>query len=174
MSIHNDNIPALPLRNFEYSGRELFCQVNKIPPEAAKSVAELFELVAKELKDVHQVYLRKKAITAENKKDMFKLHQLPVKVQECLNVGMSFEEAINHLRSTTGAPQTTIYSYWLKHIKKLETEAFKVRDNQVWRMYKQGLSDHQIAKTVELSTRQVQRIIREHKKIDLQDTYPNY
>ena len=104
MRNNKQDIPAMPLRNFEHSGRELFSQVNKIPPEAAKSVAALFELVASELKDVHQVYIRKKAMAAESKKSLFKLHQLPVKVQECLNSGMSFEEAANHLKSTTGAP----------------------------------------------------------------------
>lgn len=155
-------IPALPLRNFEHSGRELFSQINSIPPEAAKSVAELFELIAKELKDVHRVHIRQKAIAAYTKKELFKLHQLPVRVQECppLNSGITFKDAVGHLRSTTGAPQTTIYSYWLQHIKKLEREAFNVRDAQVWEMYKSGLSDQEISKAVELSIRQVQRVIR--------------
>lgn len=159
MSKLNKNIPDLPLRNFEHSGRELFSQVNKIPPEAAKTVADLFELVAKELKDIHQVFIRQKAISADTKKHLFKLHQIPVKVQECLNSGMSFKSAVDHLKTTTGAPSATIYHYWLAHIKKLEQEAFKVRNQQVWKMYKSGKSDLEICEAVELSPRQVQRII---------------
>lgn len=84
--------------------------------------------------------------------------------KSALNIGMTFKEAVSHLRTTTNAPQTTIYSYWLRHIKNLESEAFKVRDAQVWEMYKTGSSDQEISKAVELSTRQVQRIIREKKK----------
>ncbi|QDE27278.1 hypothetical protein [Paremcibacter congregatus] len=164
MSRIDPDIPGLPFRNFEHSGRELFSQVNKIPPEAAKSVAELFEKIAGELHEVHQTFLHQKAITAESKKNIFKLKQLPVQVQECLNVGMSFEEAVSHLKTTTGAPQTTIYSYWLRHIKQLEKDAFQVRDRQVWEMYNEGLPDQEIADLSELSKRQVQRIIREHKK----------
>lgn len=72
-----------------------------------------------------------------------------------MNSGMSFEDAVEHLRSTTGTHHSTIYHYWLSHIKKLEKEAYRVRDREVWALYQSGASDQEIADTVELSTRQV-------------------
>ena len=136
----------------------------KIPPEAAAEVADLFDELVKELRDIDQLHQYRKAIKAETKKRQFTLHQIPVRMQECLDSGMSFEDAVFFLRSTTGAPQATIYHYWLKHIKNLEKQAFEVRERQIMAMYQDGQSNNKIADAVELSSRQVGRIIREYKE----------
>ena len=153
----------LPYRNIEFAGRDLINQVCKIPPDAARAVAALFESVAAELKLIDQKYRYQQEIKQDTQKKLFKLHQIPVKLHECINSGMSFKDALNHLRSSTGAPSATIYHYWLSHIKKLEQEAFKVRNEKILELYKNGKTDAEISALVELSPRQVQRIIRQNR-----------
>lgn len=67
----DQDIPALPFRNIEHSGRQLFSTVNKIPPEAAKAVADIFMNIAAELQDIHQAFLRQQAIEKKIEKTPF-------------------------------------------------------------------------------------------------------
>ncbi|MFC7050659.1 hypothetical protein [Emcibacter nanhaiensis] len=156
---------GLPYRNFRHSGQQLFNSVNTIPQEAAKDVAALFYKIAEELMDVHRVYEHRKSIREATRRRQFELRQIPVEVSEKMASGMSFEDAVQFLNDFNNIPRETVYSYWLKHVKRTEETAREVRDGKIFDLHRRGVSTSIIADDVGLSTRQVQRIIREQKKV---------
>ena len=156
----------LPYRNNSHSGHKLISQLNNIPSGAVAVVAELFENIARELRTLEQVYDHYQQIEENTKRRLFELKQIPVEIDEKLQDGMTFDDAVDYLSNYKNLPKETIYSYWLKHIKRTENKARKVRDKNIIKLYDKGISTAIIADIVDLSPRSVQRIIRSIKNAD--------
>lgn len=159
----SDRIPEMPFINHEQDGQRLVADLCSIPDEAALATAIFFEDTAKKLRERHEVWQREQALKRHTQSKLASTTRLPGRVMDRMLNGHSFEEAAELVADNHGIPRETVYHYWLTTIGAIENRAKIARNSQIWQLYQEGFTDTEIASHVNLSERQVRRIIQKNK-----------
>ncbi len=163
----NDSEPTLPYINHEYDGRKLVMDLCNVPDHSALTVATFFEDAAKKLRERHKVYEYQQAQKRKQNSHTAQLQRLPIDMIDLLLRDYDYEQIMHHMADKKGFPRETVNHYWLRVVKELENQHKAQRDSKIIEMALNGQSDERISKAVNLSDRQVRRIIQKYKKAAL-------
>ncbi|WP_417463203.1 helix-turn-helix domain-containing protein [Kordiimonas sp.] len=156
-------IPVMPFINHELDGSKLVSDLCRVPDNAALQTAEFFEDAARKLRERDALWKRQQAIERQTKNHHASITRLPGRVMDQMLNGHSFETAARLVADSHNIPRETVYKYWLDTVASIEATAKQRRDARVWTLYREGMTDAEIADYVGLSDRQVRRIIYRQK-----------
>jgi len=159
----SDQPPEMPYVNHQFDGERLASDLCKVPDEAALSVAIFFEDAALKMRERHQIWQREQEIRKKSISNRSSLTRLPGRMLDQMLNGHSFEIAAQTIADQHNVPRETAYKYWLAAVSEIENKSKHKRNLKIIELYKDGKSDAVIADTVNLSERQVRRIIRTSK-----------
>ena len=131
-----------------------------VPPDAARPLADLLTQMATKLHDVADRHDREK-ISVDTPTQHQRRHR-DVLVAVEIERGATLSEAITRLQHDGVAPDDVRAMWnWLK--PRVARKQMQKRNTAIWRLYRAGASNAEIADRVMLSARQVGRIIRQMK-----------
>ena len=156
------NVPSYIPDN-EQRGKELLFLTLNVPVAAAEPVAELLKSLAENMLINAEKERKYISMNARNARKVKRLNDMAIDMGKRVSNGEQIEAIAKEMYEQDGQLYGCTYSHWLNHIKELNEAMRKQRNEHTFKLYKKGLSNYEISKEVDLSTRQVGHVIRTMK-----------
>lgn len=151
-------------RNLKHESQQIFNAVMAVPDEAAAEVSDLFKAIAHQLDIKNHEHIERQKRSMRSIIHLQDLNTIPLRIQNELSQGKSFSLA--KLSLAKKYHPDTIQYHWKKHQDEAFRRNLKRRNWQIYTDYQAQHRTHSIAQKYGLSTRQIQRIVKDLHSAD--------